>query len=85
MTTRSEGRITVHCPTCRCAPGMTDEQLDELIEQERRGLQPDHEHCPDCGCDPQDHTMHAEGCRRIGQLDSLQCGPPWMPWPADVT
>lgn len=43
----------------------------------------DHEHCPDCGCDPDDHESHADGCRRIGTSVHLQCGPPWNPWPTD--
>lgn len=41
----------------------------------------EHVHCPDCGCDPKDHTMHADGCRRINRIAFLQCGPPWNPWP----
>lgn len=23
-------------------------------------------HCPDCGCDPDDHSLHANGCARLG-------------------
>jgi hypothetical protein len=40
-----------------------------------------HECCPDCGDDPNDHTLHAPTCRRIGAGGLLQDGPPWKPWP----
>jgi hypothetical protein len=37
------------------------------------------EPCPDCGNDPKDASLHAEGCVR---LDSTgQFGPPWDPPP----
>jgi hypothetical protein len=38
------------------------------------------EACPDCGNDPNDDSLHAEGCRRI-DAGELQFGPPWKPWP----
>lgn len=37
--------------------------------------------CPDCGLDPNDSTLHADGCRRIlPGWDLRQFGPPWLPW-----
>jgi hypothetical protein len=50
----------------------------------KAGTEPGHEHCPDCGDDPNDHTLHAAGCRRILPAGDprgyLQDGPPWLPW-----
>ena len=40
--------------------------------------------CPDCGNDPNDATLHREGCRRIfdrgDPREDLQFGPPFKPW-----
>ncbi len=38
--------------------------------------------CPDCGCDPEDATLHRDECRRIADgIDvEMQFGPPWKPW-----
>ncbi len=30
------------------------------------GYEEGHKCCPDCGDDPNDHTLHREGCPRIG-------------------
>ena len=57
--------------------------LDAWAEAERTGTETGHVHCPDCGCDPEDHLQHADGCRRIGASVELQCGPPWNPWPGE--
>jgi hypothetical protein len=62
---------------------ISDEELDDLNAAERAGTEPGHEHCPDCGCDPADHTQHADGCRRVNQPTAIQCGPPWNPWPGE--
>lgn len=62
---------------------MTDEDLDEKSEIEQLGLEDGHICCPDCGDDPEDHTLHKDDCRRVGQGVELQCGPPWNPWPED--
>lgn len=66
--------------------GMVDEDdtaYEAWHKAEREGALLGHEHCPDCGCNPADHTEHADGCRRIGTSVALQCGPPWNPWPDD--
>ena len=44
------------------------------------------EPCPDCGNDPKDQTLHAEGCRRVrdDEFEYLQFGPPWAPWPEEL-
>jgi hypothetical protein len=44
--------------------------------------------CPDCGNDPDDWSLHRDGCRRIlpigHPLERMQFGPPyvpaWEPW-----
>lgn len=57
-------------------------------DEDRLGYEAGHVCCPDCGCDPEDHTCHADGCRRIlpagDPLEYLQSGPPWQPWLAEV-
>jgi len=54
-------------------------EVDQAPEREED--MPGHECCPDCGDDPNDHTSHADGCRRIGTAVEIQCGPPWNPFP----
>ena len=44
-----------------------------------------HDPCPDCGDDPNDDTLHRDGCRRTAFANDdprreLQFGPPWKPW-----
>lgn len=43
-----------------------DDLAGWIAEQVRAGLIEGHQHCPDCGCDPADHTLHAADCQRIG-------------------
>lgn len=62
-------------------PGFVDWYEDAL------GYDPEHDCCPDCGCDPLDHTIHATGCRRLfpegHEREYLQFGPPWAAWPEE--
>lgn len=52
---------------------------NQLTQQQR-----DAADCPDCGNDPDDNTLHRDGCRRIDHdADGLQFGPPWQDWPDD--
>lgn len=47
-------------------------------------VEPDwEERCPSCGSDPDDDTIHRDGCERIGTCG--QMGPPWLdrPWHLD--
>lgn len=44
------------------------------------------ERCPSCGCEPDDDTLHREGCERIdtcGQMGPPWLDPPWHPEPED--
>jgi hypothetical protein len=63
----------------------TETAAEAAAEAECAGLEPGDEHCPDCGCDPDNHTLHVDGCRRCCQPVELQCGPPWNPWPGETT
>lgn len=41
--------------------------------------------CPTCGSDPNDDTLHRDGCARIdtcGQMGPPWIDPPWHPDPA---
>lgn len=58
-----------------------DIEVDEGDVEERRP----EDYCPDCGSDPLDRDLHVEGCRRIGQTTEIQCGPPWAPFPEEVS
>lgn len=53
-------------------------------EEDHLGYEEGHECCPDCGDDPNDHTLHAGGCRRVlpsGDPHEYLQSPPWQPWP----
>lgn len=76
------------------AGGWDEQRAREAVagwydDEDRMGYEQGHVCCPDCGCDPNDHTSHADGCRRalpVGDpLERLQFGPPWEPWPASVS
>ena len=63
---------------------VTDEQWEAYSlemgwyeDEDRMGYEQGHVCCPDCGCDKNDHTCHAEGCPRVDT--PVQCGPPWLP------
>jgi hypothetical protein len=57
-------------------------------DEDRLGYEEGHVCCPDCGDEPDDHTLHRDGCRRIfpsgDPLEYLQNGPPWLPWPEEA-
>ena len=72
------------CDAVNPGIGVTDEQWEAYSlemgwyeDEDRMGYEQGHVCCPDCGCDKNDHTCHAEGCPRVDT--PVQCGPPWLP------
>lgn len=59
----------------------TVQTLDQFVNGEPGVAE---EPCPDCGDDPDDPTLHKDGCPRIGTDAEYQCGPPWKPLPGGV-
>lgn len=81
---------TRHCPTCTCKAEVTS------VEHSCKwcDINPYHpkcpanaesmtdELCPHCGCDPEDYTMHADGCITLGTCAATRPGLP-KPWHPD--
>lgn len=64
-----------------------DRALDRVHRAESDVVTEDAVPCPDCGVNPDDPTLHRDGCRRIlprrHPLQRLQFGPPFEPWTRD--
>lgn len=79
--------MPVHsCPSCTCqveeAPHAC-EWCNINYNHPRCPENADEPKCPHCGSDPEDVTMHAEGCPTLGTCASGRSGIP-RPWHPEV-